>query len=36
MSTTKTPKKAHPLWTIGILAIVAAATVLLLLMTSGH
>jgi hypothetical protein len=26
MSTTKTPKKARPLWTIGILAIVAHRT----------
>ena len=34
MSTTKTPKKAHPLWTNGILVIVAAVTVLL--MISGH
>ena len=36
MSSTQASKKRHPLWTVGILAIVVIARMLILLLTSGH
>jgi hypothetical protein len=36
MSSTKTQKNARSLWTVGMLAVVAIATVLILSMVSGH
>jgi hypothetical protein len=36
LSPNDTAKRTHPLWTVGILAFVATATLLMLFITSGR